>query len=63
MMQKAINIARQLSWFRDKAFMLYMNANVMPFPIRTAASGASMVSGAMAHYDTELTKRNGALAQ
>ena len=63
MMQKAPNMARQLSGFRDKAFMQYMKASVIPLPIKTAARGASMVSGAMAHYDTELTKRNGALAQ
>lgn len=42
------NIARQLSGLRVRVHMQYMKANVMPFPSKTAASGARNASGAMA---------------
>jgi hypothetical protein len=41
--------APQLCGLRVRVHMQYMNANVMPFPSRTAASGARKVSGAMPH--------------
>lgn len=49
MMAMEPNKAPQLCGLRVSVHMQYMNANVMPFPSRTAASGARKVSGVMPH--------------
>jgi hypothetical protein len=58
MMAMPPNMAPKLSGLRVSVHMQYMKANVMPFPSRTAASGARKVSGAMTHNATQFGECN-----
>ena len=49
MMAMPPSIAPMLFGLRVSVHMQYMNANVMPLPSNTAASGARKVSGVMPH--------------
>ena len=49
MRAKPPKIGFKLSGFCLSRHMQYMNANVMPLPSNTAASGARKVSGVMPH--------------